>query len=228
MASKRMFSRDVIGSDAFAECDFEAQALYFHLGMEADDWGFVTSPKRVQRSIGASPKALAELERGGFVLTFGGGALCIAHWWVNNSITEGRRKATQCADELATLEVAGNGVYQRVCDLQANCEQTASKPLASLDETRLVESRPDKGRAPRHAYGEYRNVMLSDDELAKLKAEFPDWQRRIDDVSCYCASRGKAYRNYLATIRNWARRDNKAGGATDADTLDAIGAALGA
>ena len=31
-----------------------AQALYFHLAMRADDDGFVNSPKRIQRGIGAS------------------------------------------------------------------------------------------------------------------------------------------------------------------------------
>ena len=53
-------------------------------------------------------------------------------------------------------------------------------------------------------------MLLSDDELAKLKSEFPsDWQERIERVSGYCASKGKTYKNYLATIRNWARNENK-------------------
>ena len=62
----------------------------------------------------------------------------------------------------------------------------------------------------KHRYGEYHNVLLSDDELAKLKSEFPsDWQERIERVSGYCASKGKTYKNYLATIRNWARNETK-------------------
>jgi len=59
----------------------------------------------------------------------------------------------------------------------------------------------------KHKYGEYKNVLLSDEELSKLKEEFPDWQNRIERVSSYCASTGKSYKNYLATIRNWARKD---------------------
>ncbi|WP_423373713.1 phage replisome organizer N-terminal domain-containing protein [Melissococcus plutonius] len=59
-------------------------------------------------------------------------------------------------------------------------------------------------------YGEYKNVLLSDEELKKLKTEFPtDWENRIERVSEYCASQGKSYKNYLATIRNWAKRDKK-------------------
>ena len=62
----------------------------------------------------------------------------------------------------------------------------------------------------RHKYGAYNNVLLNDEELEKLKAEFPnDWKERIEKVSEYCASTGKAYKNYLATIRNWAKRDKQ-------------------
>lgn len=62
----------------------------------------------------------------------------------------------------------------------------------------------------RHKYGEYKNVLLSDEELEKLQQEFPnDWQQRIERVSEYCASQGKSYKNYLATIRNWAKREKQ-------------------
>lgn len=62
----------------------------------------------------------------------------------------------------------------------------------------------------RHKYGEYSNVLLSDTDLAKLKAEFPnDWEERIERLSAYMASTGKTYKNHLATIRNWARRDSE-------------------
>lgn len=60
----------------------------------------------------------------------------------------------------------------------------------------------------KHKYGEYSNVLLSDEEMEKLKQEFPnDYLNRIDRVSEYCASTGKSYKNYLATIRNWAKKD---------------------
>ena len=69
----------------------------------------------------------------------------------------------------------------------------------------------DKKEKPqRHKHGQYNNVLLSDDELKKLKDEFPsDWQERIERVSEYCASKGKTYKDYLATIRSWARKDRQ-------------------
>lgn len=60
----------------------------------------------------------------------------------------------------------------------------------------------------RHKYGEYNNVLLSDSELEKLKSEFPsDFEERIENLSSYIASTGKTYKNHLATIRNWARKE---------------------
>ncbi len=72
-----------------------------------------------------------------------------------------------------------------------------------------TESNPKENKA-RRAYGEYKNVLLTDEELAKVKAEFPDWSARIERVSEYVAKTGKTYKNYLAVIRSWARKDGSA------------------
>lgn len=65
-----------------------------------------------------------------------------------------------------------------------------------------------KPKPIRHKYGEYENVLLSDQDMEKLKSEFPnDWKDRIERVSIYCASTGKKYTNFLATIRAWAKKD---------------------
>ena len=62
----------------------------------------------------------------------------------------------------------------------------------------------------RHKYGEYKNVLLTDKDMEKLKSEFPsDFEKRIEKLSSYMASTGKSYKNHLATIRNWARRDRE-------------------
>ena len=67
-----------------------------------------------------------------------------------------------------------------------------------------------KEKPQKHQYGEYKNVLLSDDELQKLQTEFPsDWKERIENVSEYCQSHGKTYKDYLATMRNWAKREKR-------------------
>lgn len=74
----------------------------------------------------------------------------------------------------------------------------------------LPTSKKPKSKPVRHKYGEYKNVLLSDDQMEKLKSEFPhDWEQRIDRVSEYCEVTGKTYKNYLATIRAWAKKDKQ-------------------
>ena len=110
------------------------------------------------------------------------------------------------------------------------CPRTsADVPRLDIDIEGDIDIDKDKNKSiskksPRHKHGEYQNVLLSDDDLDKLKSEFPsDWDQRIQRLSEYMASSGKSYKNHLATIRNWARRDKpaaKAAGGEDMTDLD--------
>ena len=66
---------------------------------------------------------------------------------------------------------------------------------------------PSPAKPTKHKYGEYNNVLLTDDELKKLKSEYTDYAERIERLSSYVASTGKSYKSHYATIRNWARKD---------------------
>jgi predicted phage replisome organizer len=73
-----------------------------------------------------------------------------------------------------------------------------------------IDTDKKNNKPVRHKYGEYKNVLLSDDDIQKLQDEFPfDYQDRIETLSSYIASTGKTYKNHLATIRNWAKNDKK-------------------
>ena len=62
----------------------------------------------------------------------------------------------------------------------------------------------------KHKHGKFDNVLLTDEELVKLKEQFPsEWQRRIDDLSYYIGSTGKSYKSHYRTILSWARKDGK-------------------
>lgn len=56
--------------------------------------------------------------------------------------------------------------------------------------------------------GEFENVLLSEEELEKLKVRFPyDWQDKVEGLSRYIASHGKRYKNHYATILAWDRNN---------------------
>ncbi len=68
-------------------------------------------------------------------------------------------------------------------------------------------------REIRHQHGAYRNVLLSDSDFLTLQKEFPrDYEQWIERLSEYMASTGKSYKNHLATIRSWARREQRQNG----------------
>ena len=73
------------------------------------------------------------------------------------------------------------------------------------------QNTPETAKKPtRHKYGTYKNVFLTDEDMEKLKSEFPDdWRNRIERLSDYIASSGKTYKNHLATIRVWAKKDKE-------------------
>lgn len=86
-----------------------------------------------------------------------------------------------------------------------------SYPVTSPYRPNAEKPRKKKSDEVRHQYGEYKNVLLSDKDLDKLKSEFPDWKDRIERLSSYMKSSGKTYADHLATIRNWARKDTETG-----------------
>ena len=85
----------------------------------------------------------------------------------------------------------------------------SEKEISSeLDNESVNQKEKPIKKTIRHKHGEYNNVLLSDEDFEKLKSEFPsDYEERIERLSSYMASTGKSYKNHLATIRNWARKD---------------------
>ena len=112
------------------------------------------------------------------------------------------------AEGFAEVIRAKRDTAQRQQDIRAAA--ALSWVLAELESTPTLFLRPNEEKNKKHKYGKYRNVLFTDEELEKLQDEFPnDWQARIEEVSAYVASSGKTYKNFLAVIRNWARRDEK-------------------
>lgn len=81
-------------------------------------------------------------------------------------------------------------------------------PSGILDICADAQPAPKPAKPERHKYGQYRNVLLSDEDMAKLQVECPtDWQERIERLSEYIASKGAKYKDHLATIRAWKRKE---------------------
>lgn len=111
MAVKRMFSSSVTETDSFLELPLKSQALYFHLGMQGDDDGFVANPRAIIRSIGCTARDLKPLETAGYVISFPSKVLVITDWKANNNLRNDRYKPTAFQNELAQLAESANKRY---------------------------------------------------------------------------------------------------------------------
>ena len=111
MAKRRMFSKQIIDSDAFLDLPLSTQALYFHLSMRADDDGFLNNSKKIMRMIGAGKNELDLLVAKRFVLQFEDGICVIRHWRVHNYIQKDRYQETFFKQEKAMLSCT-DGIYE--------------------------------------------------------------------------------------------------------------------
>lgn len=215
MAKKRMFNVDIVGSDAFLDLPHTAQALYFQLGMRADDDGFVGNPKTIQRIAGTKASDLELLVKKRFLLQFSSGVVVIKHWKINNQIQKDRYTPTVYTEEYQSLYIKDNKSYT---EMDKGCIQSVSEmdTQISIDKNRLDKN--SRG-GEKHAHGFFANVLLTDDELQKLAAEIPSYEEYIEKLSHYIESNGKKYKSHYATILMWHRKDREKQPAAPAETL---------
>jgi hypothetical protein len=106
-----MFDRSILETDNFLNISLTAKALYFLLGMEADDEGFV-SPKRILRLYGGEMGDLKNLIDTGLVIPFKSGVIVITDWNQNNWLDNRRIRPTQYQTEKKMLILTEQKKYE--------------------------------------------------------------------------------------------------------------------
>jgi hypothetical protein len=139
MAQKRMFSKLIISTDAFLDMPASTQLLYFHLNMEADDDGFVSSPKKVMRLLGSTEDDFKILIGKRFILPFESGICVIKHWLIHNYIRKDTYIETKYTQEKKALLTKDNGSYTEAVD-EPSTQYRLGKDR--IDKISLRESTP--------------------------------------------------------------------------------------
>lgn len=112
-----------------------------------------------------------------------------------------------------TLQVGGKetlpnnkSLYNKSLNNNINKKEVPTLPEVDTSKNAKYDTKiiPQKNK-----YGEFNNVLLTDDELKKLMDRFDDWQEKIDDLSFYLDSKGAKYKSHYSTILSWDRRDKK-------------------
>lgn len=200
MALRRMFSLDIVDTDLFLDMPASSQNLYFHLGMRADDDGFVSSPKRITTMASCSNDDLTLLIVKGFIIQFESGVCVISEWKVNNYIQKDRYRETKYLAEKSMLKTAENSVYS-ISDTQ--CIQYVS----NLDtQVRLGKKSKDKVSICKGISDE----AQATETQKSIKKFIPP---TIEEVSAYCKERRNAVNPQrfidFYSSKNWMIGKNK-------------------
>lgn len=237
MAERRMFTKKITDDDRFANLSSAAQALYLHLSMSADDDGFCNQVSASMFKAHASVSDLEALLQNRYIYQFESGIIVIKHWRMANALRKDRYTTTQFQEELAQLELKKNGVYTRSddignvdvgCRLVADCLPQVSIGKVSIDKDRLDKDKENnnsnellqkKAKPPKHKYGEYQHVLLTDKERDNLFNKYGESEtlEAIRFLDEYIEEKGYQSKSHNLSIQRWVfdairrnKTDNKA------------------
>jgi hypothetical protein len=180
MAEKRMFSKQVISSDAFLDMPATSQVLYFHLSMMADDDGFVDSPRSVMRSIGVTKEDMDMLIKNKYIIYFQEeGVSVIRHWNISNSIRSDRYKETKYKELKSKLSLDEDGSYNILeqnnlgAEPQPDDNQQGAEPQpnVSVDQVSIDQDRSDQNNLDQKKEKQKSKKQKSDKKIGLLDHE---------------------------------------------------------
>lgn len=184
MAQRRMFNKSITNSSRFLKMPATCRLLYYDLGMNADDDGFVEH-FMVLRITGATQQDLGVLEANGLVKIFDENVLWIKDWKENNYIRSDRYQPSK---------------YISIYKLS-----TIGIPMVDTGKDRLELGKDsmDNISSKKHKFGNYKHVLLTDIELEKLKNDFTNYEELINYLDEYIEMKGYKAKNHNLAIRKW-------------------------
>lgn len=213
MAERRMFAKTIIDSDAFLDMPMSARLLYYDLGMRADDDGFINSPKKIMRMIGASNDDVNILIARKFVIPFDSGVVVIKHWRINNYLRNDRYTETKYLEEKSNLEVDKNGSYTA----KNNTGIPVGIPTVSTGKVRLGKDSIGKDINTISCNGNSIIEVLSKKEMWfesfwEIYPKHQDKKKAKQKFLKLCKDE-KKYQEIMQGLRNvlpvWAKKDTK-------------------
>ena len=231
MADRRMFSKRIIKSARFLKMPISVQALYFHLGLEADDDGVVEA-YMVMKSIGCTEDDLKILVAKGYVKVLNEDLVTyIVDWTENNKIRADRKKESIYRELLNGImgmpalpeppqAIGITEVQPTVNQMTTNCQpndnqvttkcQTYDSQLSAECPHRIGKDRIGKDRIGEDRVGEVIGEPILDpqEDPSESVAQIPeriDYKHIVELYHEYCPSLPK-----VAIITDARRKAMKA------------------
>jgi hypothetical protein len=180
-----MFAKTIIDSDAFLDMPMSARLLYYDLCMRGDDDGFVNSPKKIMRIVGASQDDLNLLVLKRFIIPFESGVVVIKHWFIHNYIRKDMYHETKYTEEKSMLRLNEKGAYVLDNTFEPSL-QPCNEPVTNL----YTQRREDKKREEKDIYtsvsdGEYDNKnKLFEAKTNDEKYDYEFYRNTFNGICC--------------------------------------------
>ena len=172
-----------------------------------------------RHSIGDVERAIKLFKEMDLIEVLDNGAIFISDIqnFVGESSTEGDRKREyrrKIDAEKLLLEsngqMSGQMSDKRPPEIEIELEKELELEIDKRKKNSPAKAEPSTSKKSKNKYGEFNNVLFTNDEYQKLSDKFPDLEKRINNLSFYIESKGAKYKSHYATILSWARRDEVA------------------
>jgi hypothetical protein len=173
-----------------------ARALYYQLGVEADDDGFI-DPYVTMLATKSQDDDLKILIAKGFVISFETGVVVIRHWKRHNYIRKDRYTQTQYLKEFRSMQEDESGDYFLLEGEVVN--------------QRLPQDRKGKDRLGKVENSQNYLLDIPDQDVKEFTSTYSCSERQLkskgEDLHDYCQAHGKRYKDYKALLRNAIKKD---------------------
>ena len=203
MAERRMFAKTIIDSDAFLDMPMSARLLYYDLAMRADDDGFINSPKKIMKFIGATNDDMNILIMRKFIIPFDNGVVVIKHWRIHNYIRKDTYNETAYKEEKSMLELDENKAYRM--SSQLSVDEPLTQVRLGKDSIGYINNNVGKNFTPPTVEEVQSYCQERDNKV--------DAQVFVDFYSSKGWMVGKnKMKDWKAAVRTWERNRKDSGG----------------
>lgn len=167
MANRRMFSSEIAESDDFAELSNEAQLLYFHLVMSADNRGYVNKTRKIISCLNGIEKShLNELVQKKFILKRNETLYLIKGWYVHNEMPKYAVEETNYLDDLNKLYFDENYSYTEKKTEKSVVETLKNSMKKKLfKENKVKESKIKESKVKENNINNISNFQTNNDNI---------------------------------------------------------------
>lgn len=90
-----------------------------------------------------------------------------------------------------------------VTEVKRNSISISNSNSNSISNDIIEKENNTKEKEVKHKYGEYKNVLLTDNELEKIKCQYPNWEELIQFLDEAIEMKGYKYKSHYLAIKKW-------------------------